>query len=176
MIITLCGSARFESWFRVWNTALGLAGHLPFGLCGYPSEFNYRKDWYTAEQKAAMDRVHFAKIQSSEAILVLNVFAYIGESTMREIAQARLWNKEVHFLESWAKGNGICGMHNKRERDAAKAYGVPEGFGSPIDTSSYKDPWSTKMLGPGGPYRSAIVSIINSRVELAKNNPPPLEL
>lgn len=36
MIITLCGSSRFEAWFHMWNQALGLAGRCAFGLSSYP--------------------------------------------------------------------------------------------------------------------------------------------
>lgn len=89
MIITLCGSSRFEPWFRLWNEALGLAGHPSFGLCAWPSRKS-RREWYTAEQKTTLDRVHLTKIERSDAILVLNVFAYMGESTLSELLEDAL--------------------------------------------------------------------------------------
>lgn len=98
MIITLCGSARFEKEFKDWNLKLSMAGHVVFSLTAYPSDYG-GKDWYTPEQKQKLDLIHFAKITASDAILVLNVDNYIGESTSREIAWARLQLKNVFWLE-----------------------------------------------------------------------------
>jgi hypothetical protein len=163
VIITLCGSSRFEPWFRVWNTALGLAGHVPLGLCGYPSEFDGQKEWYDTAQKAMLDSVHRTKIMMSDAVLVLNVFAYIGESTLREIEQAQGQKKELYFLESWGEGCGIGPMHASALRNAAWRFNVPN-HASPIDTSKYRDVWASELLGPGGKYRSSILTIINQRL------------
>ena len=63
MIITLCGSARFEAWYHMWNEALSLAGHRVFGLASYPSMHEGEKSWYTPEQKVTLDMVHKQKIQ-----------------------------------------------------------------------------------------------------------------
>ena len=87
MIITLCGSARFEDKFKYWNKVLTLAGHTVFSLAVYPSDEG-GKDWYSAEEKLALDRAHIQKIDASEAILIINSGAYIGESTQREVDHA----------------------------------------------------------------------------------------
>ncbi len=107
MIITLCGSARFEPWFHAWNEALSLAGHCVFGLAAYPSQHDGTKEWYTQQQKEIIDAVHLGKIATSHAVLVLNVFAYIGESTLKEIEYALSKGKETYFLESWGAGYGL---------------------------------------------------------------------
>ena len=134
MILTLCGSARFEEWFHVWNEALGLAGHACFSLCAWPSRHKGEREWYSDAQKTALDRVHFAKIAASDAILVLNVFAHVGKSTLREIEEAERLGKRVYTLESWGLGRGIGANHTDGVRDAARRFGVPDGFVSPFNT------------------------------------------
>lgn len=160
--ITLCGSARFERLFKAWNEALTMAGHTVFSLTAYPSDKAGVKQWYTEEQKAALDAAHFRKIAASDAIFVLNLHAYIGESTLREIEHARQLGKTVYFLESWGKGNGISRAHTDEAQHAAEAGGLTIPTASPIDTttrSGSKDPWAGRLLGPAGALRSAIVDL-----------------
>ncbi len=84
MIITLCGSTKFEEQFHAWNEALTLAGHVVLSLGVFPSNKPDR-EWYTPEQKEALDLVHLAKIELSDAIILLNVDGYVGSSARREI-------------------------------------------------------------------------------------------
>lgn len=99
MIITLCGSARFEQDFKNWNTKLGLQGHSVFSLSAYPSDQPAGKDWYTEEQKIMLDLVHLNKIRVSDLVLVLNRDNYVGSSTAREVKWARMLGKNVIWLE-----------------------------------------------------------------------------
>jgi hypothetical protein len=133
MVITLCGSARFEQWFRLWNEVLTLSGHAVFDIAVPPSHKDNEKDWYSPREKAALDKAHKLKIDASDAILVLNVFAYIGDSTMSEINHARQKDKKCYFLESWGKGLGIYHIHTAMQRHLCDSFGVPE-YASPIDT------------------------------------------
>lgn len=166
MIITLCGSARFESWFHLWNKALSLAGHCVFGLSSYPSTNGGVKDWCTKEQKATLDAVHLLKIKASDAVLVLNPFAYIGESTLRDIEATRLMSdKALFFLESWGKGCGITRAYYDSVQQAAATHGVPVGFGSPIDTCGWPSPWDRDLLGPAGARRNEIVQMVKEHDE-----------
>jgi hypothetical protein len=137
MIVTLCGSARFEPWFKSWKLALHLAGHPTFDLAAYPSQMLAGKNWYSDSEKEMLDYVHKEKINASGAILVLNVFGYMGPSTLAEIEHARTVSKvQVYFLESWGKGNGIDTNHYEHIQMAAKqALGEHYGKGSPIDTT-----------------------------------------
>lgn len=98
MIITLCGSAKFESHWHEYNKRLGLAGHICFSLMTFPS-VEGDKNWYTDEEKELLDLAHLAKIEESDAILVLNIDDYIGDSTRREIRWAKLRNKSIYFAE-----------------------------------------------------------------------------
>lgn len=165
MIITLCGSARFESWFHVWNKVLTLSGHTVFSLTAFPS-IEGERVWYTPEQKAELDKAHFRKIDASDAIVVLNVMAYLGESTLNEIEHARKRRVTTYFLQSWGEGCGITGNHTLEWRRMANRLLGHVGYGSPIDTfptSSHparRDIWD--LLPPAGPYRSSLVFLARS--------------
>lgn len=130
MIITLIGSARFEGWFKLWNKALSLAGHQVFGLSSYPSENGNLKEWYTPEDKLMLDWVHKEKIRSSQAVLLLNVMSYTGESTEGEVTHALDLGLPIYPLESWGLGIGVSGMHKAEYRDAAIELGVLNAGGS----------------------------------------------
>ena len=162
MIITLCGSARFERQFHLWDEALTLAGHTVFNLAVYPSTKG-QKNWYNEETKALLDSAHRRKIAASDAIVVLNRFAYIGESTLAEIEFARGLEKPVHFLESWDKGCGIDGRHS-REAGEVLPLRYP---GSPIRTmvgahSLNRGVWERILLGPAGEFRQRLAHLVQS--------------
>lgn len=99
MRITLCGSARFEQDFHRWNEDLSLAGHVVYALAAWPSRHAGVKDWYDEQQKIALDLVHLAKIDNSDAVVVINVGGYVGPSTAREVEWARMKNKTVYYVE-----------------------------------------------------------------------------
>jgi len=96
MILTLCGSARFESAWHEANKQLGLAGHICFSLMTFPS-IEGGKSWYTPEQKWALDLAHLAKIEESAGVVMLNIDHYLGESSLRELQWARLRGKRVYW-------------------------------------------------------------------------------
>ena len=98
MIITLCGSAKFEDEWSKWNKELTLRGHAVFSMCSFPTNNNSEKDWYTEDQKIVLDLVHKLKISHSDCIFVLDVDGYIGHSTKTEIEYARQIGKPVHHL------------------------------------------------------------------------------
>lgn len=161
MIITLCGSARFEKHFKIWNEVLSLAGHEVFGLSAYPSDYAGVKSWYSDEQKIILDQVHKRKIDASDAIVVLNVHAYIGDSTMSEIDHAFAKGKKVYPLENWAKGNGVDDMHHQSLHADKLAYGISADYVSPLDT--HIKPFEeaarySQLLGHAGRDRSALIN------------------
>lgn len=98
MIFTLCGSARFEKVWHEANKQLGLAGHISFSLMTFPS-IEGDKTWYTPQEKQTLDLAHLAKIEASDAVLMLNVNDYLGESSLRELEWARMRNKYIYWLE-----------------------------------------------------------------------------
>lgn len=150
MKITLCGSARFEEYFKFWNEMLSLYGHTIYTLSVYPSQKESGKDWYDEQEKKTLDQVHLDKINNSDAIFVINPFAYLGESTLKEIEYAKRSGKEIFCLESWGEGNGISKhMHHKHVVELAKWFGVPDEFGSPVPTVCNLAAHSPQLLGYG---------------------------
>ena len=99
MIITLCGSAKFEDLFKHYQEQLALQAHLVWALDIYPSQKDGVKEWYDAETKIRLSALYFKKISISDAILVLNKDGYIGISTAHEIAFARKLRKRIFYLE-----------------------------------------------------------------------------
>jgi hypothetical protein len=129
MIITLCGSARFEPFFKLWNEYLTLAGHVVYSLSVYPSDKAGEKSWYTEEEKYMLDVVHKRKIAASNAIIVLNAFGYIGESTKTEIEVAHILEKDVFYMERYLEGQEC------QPTPAFARYGLTEVV-SPLDTKT----------------------------------------
>lgn len=105
MKITLCGSTRFREAFSDWNIILTLGGHLVYGLGGFGREITdvgkpVENILVNDEQKRRLDLIHLAKISESDAVVILNVDGYVGESTRRELEWAKMHKKEVYYLEN----------------------------------------------------------------------------
>lgn len=94
-IITLCGSTRFKRAWAEWNVLLTLSEAVVLSVAmGSHSE----RQWPTEEQKELLDYIHKKKIDISDAIFVLNVDGYIGDSTRSEIDHATRHNKMIVML------------------------------------------------------------------------------
>lgn len=100
MKITLCGSAKFEDLFHRYNEELTAAGHVVYSLAVFPSTKGGDKNWYTDEEKMWLDLVHLAKIEESDAIVVLDKDGYIGESTKRELNWAFIRQKKIYLISN----------------------------------------------------------------------------
>ena len=138
MIITLCGSTRFESWFHEWNRLLSLSGHTVFSLSMYPSY--QTKESISIEDKSIFDLVHLNKISHSDIVLFLNVFAYLGESSLKEYTFSEIQCKTIYALESWGIGFGVGPDHTKEYQVLASVW-TPEHFKSPIDMTHKGNPF-----------------------------------
>ena len=90
MNVTLCGSAKFAPDFIEANKELSLRGFVVFPLSS-PAE---EKDQLGPYEKTMLDLVHLAKINSSDAIVVLGD-GYIGRSTATEILWASINRKTI---------------------------------------------------------------------------------
>lgn len=97
-VITLCGSTRFKEQFLETQKRLTLEGNIVIsvGLFGHSGD----DEVWTDGTKAMLDDMHKRKIDMADAIYVINVGGYIGESTRSEIEYARKHGKEILYLES----------------------------------------------------------------------------
>ena len=75
---------------------MGLYGHTDFPT-GARTATNDGDE--STEVKQMLDRLHFAKINLADEILVVNVGGYIGSSTNREIAHAKASGKTIRYTE-----------------------------------------------------------------------------
>ena len=55
------------------------------------------KDDFTKEEALMLDKMHKERIKLADAILVVNVDGYIGNSTSKDIEFAKALNKEIMY-------------------------------------------------------------------------------
>ena len=95
MVITICGSTKFKDEILDSAKKLTLDDHIVL----MPTIFEHAdNEELTTEQKIRLDNLHKMKINMSDAIFVVNVDGYIGESTFGEIDWAVRNKKELYFL------------------------------------------------------------------------------
>lgn len=95
MVITICGSTKFKDQMLDAAKKLTLDDHIVL----MPTIFEHAdNEELTTEQKIRLDNLHRQKISMSDAIFVVNVDGYIGESTFGEIDWASKNKKELYFL------------------------------------------------------------------------------
>lgn len=132
MILTLCGSARFEPAWHEANKQLGLAGHICFSLMTFAS-IEGEKSWYTPAQKRTLELAHLAKIEASDGVVMLNLRdvsgePYLGESSLRELEWARMRGKRIFwtYADNRQMQRHITG-HPYREEMARTLLGLAPG-------------------------------------------------
>lgn len=113
MIITLCGSTRFKEQYVNANERLTLAGHVVFtvAMFGHADAHDLATN---PTNKMHLDLVHFRKIMLSDAIVVVtDTSRYVGESTRREIAWAKMLGKEIYDYAAvdWLCDQGCAFRH-----------------------------------------------------------------
>ena len=96
-VITLCGSTRFKKQFMEAQKRLTLEGNIVIsvGLFGHSGDDEVENPG----MKEMLDNMHKRKIDMADAIYVINVGGYIGESTQSEIEYALRNGKKVYYLE-----------------------------------------------------------------------------
>lgn len=93
-IITVCGSYKFKKEMIEIAEKMTLKGNCIIT----PNDLTKTdKDSYTEEEIIMIDKMHKEKIKISDAILVVNVNGYIGNSTKSEIEYAKSLNKEILY-------------------------------------------------------------------------------
>ncbi len=94
-IVTICGSMKFQSQMMEIAERLELENGYIVIQCTYSD----KERIFTSHDIQVLSELHYKKIDISDAIYVVNIGGYIGQSTRNEIAYARSLNKEVMFLE-----------------------------------------------------------------------------
>ena len=99
-IITVCGSYKFKKEMTEITEKMTLKGNCMIT----PNELaKTDKEAYTKEEILMIDKMHKEKIKISDAILVVNVNGYIGNSTKSEIEYAKSLNKEILYYTDLIK-------------------------------------------------------------------------
>lgn len=95
MIITVCGSSRFKKEILDVVRDLTLQGHIVLA----PGVYHHMEEnELPMEVLLQLDNLHKEKIEMSDAIFVVNVNGYIGNSTYSEIDWAQRKKKQIAFL------------------------------------------------------------------------------
>ncbi len=96
-IITLCGSTKFKDAFLAEQKRLTLEGNIVIsvGLFGHSGD----EEVWSESTKEMLDDMHKRKIDLADEIFVINVWGYIGSSTLSEIEYAINTGKSVKYLE-----------------------------------------------------------------------------
>lgn len=98
-IITLCGSLKFQKQMMEVAERVALEGN-----CVLTPVYPFLKDCKrTEEQLQYLKEAHFKKIEMSDAILVVNVDNYVGDSTKLEIEYAKKLGKEIIYYANLIK-------------------------------------------------------------------------
>ena len=96
MIVTICGSMRFEK--KMQEIARNL--EIKNGYCVLQPIYKVAKAKVeTYEELENIYKSHLKKIDMSNAIYVVNVGGYIGESTRQEIEYAQSTGKKIFYHE-----------------------------------------------------------------------------
>lgn len=129
-IITICGSRKFKEVMAKAAETLTLAGNCVMT----PIELTRISDEeYSEEEIRILGLMHKEKIRRSDAILVVNVGGYIGDSTKSEIEFAEGLGKEIIYytdldipenqlIKKWLDAFG-CGVNQKNIVDHVLSYG-----------------------------------------------------
>lgn len=96
-VITLCGSMKFKKEMMEIAKKLELKRRYAVIQCVYFENNNW-KDYNINDDD--FEKLHLKKIEISDAIFVVNVNGYIGESTKKEIEYAKSLQKEILYLVS----------------------------------------------------------------------------
>ena len=93
-VVTLCGSMKFARQMQALAVELeakhGFCALTPVGDIAIPP---------SAKDKENLNKAHFKKIDMSDAVYIVNIGGYIGESVAKEIRYAQEQNKEIIYHE-----------------------------------------------------------------------------
>ena len=94
-VITICGSMRYSKEMMKISEEIELKKGYAVIQCVY----NVDGQKYDGIDVSTLDKIHRKKIDISDAIYVVNIDGYIGNSTTNEIEYAKNNGKEVIYHE-----------------------------------------------------------------------------
>ena len=94
-VVTICGSMRYAKEMITIATEL----ETKHGWCVIQCVYDIKSNSITKEEMDNVVNAHWKKIDISDAIYVVNIGGYIGNSTKREIEYAQNTGKEVIYHE-----------------------------------------------------------------------------
>jgi len=94
-VVTICGSMRYSKEMMKISEELELKKGYAVIQCVY----NIDGLKYEGVDASILDKIHRKKIDISDAIYVVNIDGYIGNSTKKEIEYAIKNDKEVMYHE-----------------------------------------------------------------------------
>ena len=100
-IITLCGSLKFKKEMMTIAEKMALDGYCILTPV-YPVSEDIKR---TKDQLIKLKEAHFKRIELSDAILVVNINNYIGESTNLEIDYTKKIGKEIIYYTDLLENN-----------------------------------------------------------------------
>ncbi len=98
-VVCLCGSTKFKKQFEKANSHYTRQGWIVLapGVFGHADGIELSE-----EEKAALDKLHFAKIDATNLVVVVTDHTgYIGDSTKAEILYALRQGKTVQLEQKW---------------------------------------------------------------------------
>ncbi|MBD5632262.1 MAG: hypothetical protein HDP34_03420 [Clostridia bacterium] len=93
-VVTLCGSMRFSRQMQEIATEL----EIKKGYCVI-APVGDATITLSEEDKESLAKAHFKKIDISDAVYIVNLGGYIGESVSRELLYAKEHGKEIIYHE-----------------------------------------------------------------------------
>lgn len=113
-IITICGSTRFKKEFEEVNRVLELNDWVVLTVASYYHSEKSRslRNWIE-RNKRQLDALHLAKIELSQAIVVIDVDGYVGLSTKSEIKHAMNLDKPIYY---WSDGSWLSLTRDRLKR------------------------------------------------------------
>ncbi|MBE7076924.1 MAG: hypothetical protein E7374_03410 [Clostridiales bacterium] len=94
-VVTICGGLKFQKEMQSISRDLTLNN----GWCVIQCVYEIDKTKITQLEIDNMVKAHYKKIEISDAIYVVNINGYIGNSTKNEIEYAKSLNKEIIYHE-----------------------------------------------------------------------------
>lgn len=94
-IVTICGSMKFADEMQKTSAKLQIEN----GWCVLQPVYVDKSKDISIDGLNNLKEAHFKKIEISDAIYVLNINGYVGDSTKGEIGFAKKHNKEVIYHE-----------------------------------------------------------------------------